>query len=163
MVVLLSPWPSGRTVRLNCWLLLALLTGRVQALLAQAPTAKPLNLERILRAGQGRQRLLLLLATTADQPDFQRQRAQLADQLAGLAERDFRVVEVLYDQLGPGDRRFLVRKLGGPLPAFAAGLIGKDGGVKLRQTRPVTPQELFGLVDQMPMRRQEMRRPPRRP
>ena len=163
MAILLAHWPSSRASRLSCWLLLALLTGRVQALLAQASTAKPLSLERVLRAGQGRQRLLLLLATTADQPDFQRQRAQLADQSTGLAERDFRVVEVLYDQLGPGDRPLLLRKLGGPLPAFAAVLIGKDGGVKLRQTRPVTPQELFGLVDQMPMRRQEMRRPPQRP
>ena len=163
MAALLTHCPSCRAARLSYWLLLALLMGQKQALLAQAPTAKPLNLERVLRAGRGRQRLLLLLATTANQPDFKRQKSLLADALAGLAERDFRVVEVLYDQLGPSDRPLLLRKLGGPLPAFAAVLIGKDGGVKLRQTRPVTPQELFGLVDQMPMRRQEMRRPPQRP
>lgn len=35
-------------------------------------------------------------------------------------------------------------------------LIGLDGGVKFRQNEPVSHQELFSQVDQMPMRRQEM-------
>ena len=35
-------------------------------------------------------------------------------------------------------------------------LIGKDGGVKLRSTEPVSTDELFALIDSMPMRRREM-------
>ena len=39
---------------------------------------------------------------------------------------------------------------------FVVLLIGKDGGVKLRLTRPPEATELFELIDSMPMRRQEM-------
>jgi hypothetical protein len=35
-------------------------------------------------------------------------------------------------------------------------LIGKDGGVKLRSSEPVSVKDIFGLIDSMPMRRQEM-------
>lgn len=38
-------------------------------------------------------------------------------------------------------------------------LIGKDGGVKLRQAFPVPRAQLYGLIDAMPMRRQEMKEP----
>ncbi len=34
-------------------------------------------------------------------------------------------------------------------------LVGKDGGVKLRRTAPISAQELFGLIDAMPMRMRE--------
>lgn len=45
--------------------------------------------------------------------------------------------------------------------AFAANgfevlLIGKDGGVRLRQPRPITPEALFAKIDAMPMQRREM-------
>jgi hypothetical protein len=36
-------------------------------------------------------------------------------------------------------------------------LIGKDGGVKLRKKFIVEPGEVFDLIDQMPMRRAEMK------
>jgi hypothetical protein len=36
-------------------------------------------------------------------------------------------------------------------------LIGKDGGVKLRKKFIVEPKEIFDLIDQMPMRRAEMK------
>jgi hypothetical protein len=35
--------------------------------------------------------------------------------------------------------------------------VGRDGGEKLRSAEPVAPEELFDLVDAMPMRRREMR------
>ncbi|MEL7492206.1 MAG: DUF4174 domain-containing protein [Pseudomonadota bacterium] len=37
-------------------------------------------------------------------------------------------------------------------------LIGKDGGVKLRETAPVPAQDIFDLIDAMPMRASEMGR-----
>ena len=37
-------------------------------------------------------------------------------------------------------------------------LIGKDGGEKLRSSQVVTTRQLFGLIDQMPMRRSEMKK-----
>jgi len=39
---------------------------------------------------------------------------------------------------------------------FQVLLIGKDGGVKLRSSEPVSMKDLFGLIDSMPMRQQEM-------
>ena len=37
-------------------------------------------------------------------------------------------------------------------------LVGKDGGVKLRQNEQVNFKQIFLLIDAMPMRREEMRR-----
>jgi len=39
---------------------------------------------------------------------------------------------------------------------FQVYLIGKDGTVKLRSAEPVPVKDIFGLIDSMPMRRQEM-------
>ena len=41
---------------------------------------------------------------------------------------------------------------------FEVLLIGKDGGVKLRNDSPVEKGAIFGLIDQMPMRQAEIRR-----
>ncbi len=40
---------------------------------------------------------------------------------------------------------------------FAAVLVGKDGTVKHRFDKPVEPDEIYALIDEMPMRRREMR------
>lgn len=37
-------------------------------------------------------------------------------------------------------------------------LIGKDGTAKLRQNLPLRPAQVFGLIDQMPMRKEEKQR-----
>jgi len=37
-------------------------------------------------------------------------------------------------------------------------LIGKVGTVKLKAKQPVLSEDLFGLIDNMPMRKEEMRR-----
>jgi hypothetical protein len=39
---------------------------------------------------------------------------------------------------------------------FTALLLGKDGGTKWRENRPGGAEELFGLIDSMPMRMREM-------
>jgi hypothetical protein len=56
----------------------------------------------------------------------------------GLIERDF----------------VILTKMGAK--AFLVVLIGKDGKEKLRSGVPMPPQELFAIVDAMPMRRAEM-------
>ena len=128
------------------------------ALIAEAQTSleQSSSLTQTLRGSQGRQRVLLVLAATTEQADFENQMALLATAKPGLAARDFQVLELTYAQLPAADRQLLIRRLG-RLPVFAVVLIGKDGGIKLRRSRPVAPAELFALVDQMPMRRQEMR------
>ena len=39
---------------------------------------------------------------------------------------------------------------------FRAILVGKDGTVKLNRRSVVSDEDLFSLIDSMPMRRQEM-------
>lgn len=36
-------------------------------------------------------------------------------------------------------------------------LIGKDGGIKMREAYPLEPKKIFDRIDAMPMRRAEMR------
>jgi len=59
-------------------------------------------------------------------------------------------VEVLYIDATSLSVAELVSKEG-----FRAVLIGKDGEVKASWSTPVSQQELFGLIDAMPMRQQE--------
>jgi hypothetical protein len=45
----------------------------------------------------------------------------------------------------------------GAVDGFAALLVGKDGGVKRTSYEPLDTDDLFDQIDQMPMRRREMR------
>lgn len=123
-----------------------------------APTPAPRNLAQTLRASRGEKRLLLVAAATASQVDFRAQKALLTASEDQLAARDLLVLDVLYDQLPAADRQLLARRYGLRPPGFAAVLIGKDGGVKLRSARPLAPAALFAVVDAMPMRQAELRR-----
>lgn len=86
------------------------------------------------------------------------QKKLLATAGPDLKARDFLVLQLLYDQLSPADRQYWTRELKQSLTSFSVVLIGKDGGVKLAQTQPLSPADLFGTVDKMPMRQQEARR-----
>jgi hypothetical protein len=138
------------------WIFCALAVVGLLPLLAAQPAAPP-GLAQALRASRWQRRLLLIGAPTASQADFQRQKALLAANEKGLTERDFQVLEVVYDQLSAADRQCWTQQLGQPLAGFRLLLIGKDGGVKRIETQPQTPAVLFGTVDKMPMRREEMR------
>ena len=121
-------------------------------------TPNPVPLEQTLRASRWKSRVLLVAAPNAQQADFRQQKQLLAANRTGLNERDFQVLEVLYDQLSATDKKYLIEKTGIRPPAFGVVLIGKDGGVKEKSARPVAPAAWFNLVDKMPMRREEMRR-----
>ena len=48
-------------------------------------------------------------------------------------------------------------KFAAPLGQFTCILVGKDGGTKLKRHSRVKLEEIFNLIDAMPMRREEMR------
>ena len=125
---------------------------------ATVAAAGPPSLAETIRAAKWKKRLLLVAAPTATQADFQRQKQLLATDPASLQERDLLVLDVPYDQLAPADQQYLRQQLKLKLSGFEVVLIGKDGGVKERSTHPLAPAALFSTIDQMPMRRQEMRR-----
>lgn len=121
-------------------------------------TSQPMSLEQTLREYRWKKRVLLLASPTVEQADFKTQKALLNAVKAEMAARDFVVLDVFYDRISAADQQFLAKKTGVSAPKFAAVLIGKDSGVKQQSRRPILPTDLFGTVDKMPMRREEMRK-----
>lgn len=136
-------------------------TGRESAVLEEKETLLARRFERETR---WRKRLLIF------EGDPEACRAQVAalraSDPAGFTERKLVVIELhglltiehIGDaglQLPTGFLRRLARLDRAP---FHAALIGLDGGVKHRAAEPLSPVELFGLIDRMPMRREELER-----
>jgi hypothetical protein len=94
------------------------------------------------------------------------QRQNFADHRSGLVERDIVVIWVVGNSVRsefgqpPGSTAAQLRaRFGMQKPGFRIFLVGKDGGIKLSQSRPLTVNRLFRTIDAMPMRVEEMRRP----
>jgi hypothetical protein len=92
-----------------------------------------------LAAHQWKHRVVLLSAPSASDSTYRDQLALFADRKPDMDERDI-VVLSQFDSA-----------------AFQAVLVGKDGGRKREQAKPMDPDDLFALIDSMPMRRSEMR------
>ena len=112
-----------------------------------------------------KKRPLLLFSPSESNPDYLRQKENIQAEAQGIRERDMVVMELV----GP-DRVYingtlqrrrrsqaLRERFQVPPKSFVVLLVGKDGTEKSRSTKPVETEELFGRIDQMPMRRQEMR------
>ncbi|HEY0110882.1 MAG TPA: DUF4174 domain-containing protein [Fibrella sp.] len=129
--------------------------------ISQTSEAQPReSLAGTIAAKKWQRRVLLIYARDAGNADLLAQKQLLANQHEELNERDFDQIVVLVSDLSATDRNYLRsgdRKLP-PTTLFIMYLIGKDGGVKQRFTRPVAATELFRIVDSMPMRQSEMRR-----
>ncbi len=104
-----------------------------------------------LSAHQGKHRPVLVFANSNEDRDYLVQMRILSNANDGVTERDI----VVYEDIA------------GPLPStlreqfepegFRLVLIGKDGGVKYTSDEPVSADELFSLIDAMPMRWREIR------
>lgn len=93
-----------------------------------------------------KQRLVVIFAPSAQDADYVRQHTLLQQHQQALRERDM----VVLSDTRPADNGALRHALN---PAgFEIVLVGKDGGMKLRQTQPVSAEALLSLVDSMPMR-----------
>ena len=108
-------------------------------------------------------RPLLVFAPAPGHPLLAAQREALAGQEDGLRDRDMVWIEVAGDTVtvdgrpdGSISADTLRRRYGVRRDQPAVLLVGKDGGVKMRQERPFTTRDLFDTIDAMPMRRQEM-------
>lgn len=107
--------------------------------------------------------LLLVFAPDADSALYRRQQEMLLVAECGLNERDMVIIFVIRDAVSTKGRPAApvaavdLRDAYGVLPhEFRVVLIGKDGGVKLRQEEPISAADLFALMNSMPMRKQEM-------
>lgn len=97
-------------------------------------------------------RVVVALAPTIDNPALQDQRRIFRDFGAEARDRDLVLVEATDDT----PRGAALRRRFGGGPGFRAVLIGKDGGEKLASGTPLRRDDLFPVIDAMPMRQDEM-------
>jgi hypothetical protein len=106
-------------------------------------------------------RLVVVNVAAEDDPLRSAQRAVVYQDAAGWSERRMRLLEVVGDRVTCNGRAInapaaQIRAALALLPTPGTVLlIGLDGEVKLRQAYAATNEQLFGLVDAMPMRRAE--------
>ena len=122
------------------------------------------DLDSLFEAHRWRNRVLLVFAPTPDSLQLEEQIKRFSAGQAGLTERDLVVWQLVNESetairdgtdsdLSPAAfyDRFSVEN-----DIFTVILLGKDGTEKLSQTKPVTIEDLFALIDAMPMRQREM-------
>jgi hypothetical protein len=110
-------------------------------------------------------RLLLVFSPTESDPGFAAFDPNVSRELAAVKDRDlivFRVFEkgpsrVDEHPLSSEDAQNLRRRFEVGPGRFTVILIGKDGGVKMVREHRAELQEIFDLIDSMPMRQREMR------
>lgn len=110
-------------------------------------------------------RVLVVFANSDKNPDYQRQMRLISKVKAGFAERHLIVFSVFendglspdYQTLDAQTCKKLHEKFKVDKDKFTIVLIGKDGGEKYRKNAILTNEELFAVIDAMPMRRAEMK------
>ena len=137
--------------------LAGLVTTLISGLAAAQAADNPLEAER------WKTRPLILVAPTANDPQVVKLREELAQPAnrEAFAEREM----VLYTVVGEAGSRndqplrpeqtqallqALDARVGQPATLY---LVGKDGGIKVREQQDWSLKALFGTVDRMPMRR----------
>ena len=97
-------------------------------------------------------RVLAVYTTSADNASYQKQIKLLNEDKPGLTSRDVVVETYIYNtQNAPMFEKHQIKGF------FTVTLTGKDGGEKYRSTQPVTLKKLYGTIDAMPMRKEEVK------
>jgi hypothetical protein len=108
-------------------------------------------------------RVLVVSAPGSDDPQLKAQIDALDASRDDFADRDLVLVTLLDDGVSTaGSRELSVEEaaaareaLGIRAGSFALRLIGKDGSVKLSNDEPTSMDDIYALIDTMPMRRRE--------
>ena len=130
------------------------------------------NMAQSLDAHEWKNRVILLFAPNFENPILQKQLKIFEDKNVELKERKLIVYQITPDAAklngelldlssrlagGKNLSKEILKKYEPVEDGFTFILIGLDGGEKMRKSKPITAGELFGKIDQMPMRRSEMR------
>lgn len=109
-------------------------------------------------------RLLLVLTTENSKDLYNEQIELLKENIAGLEERKLVIYSVMPEKYKKGihaekwiKSASLNNQYRQDEEKFEVILIGLDGRAKLRQSDIMSVEKLFGTIDAMPMRRNEMR------
>ena len=133
----------------------------LQMLTKEEPAmAKSFNLSQF----QWKNRLLFLFGPGSSEPALETLKKQIQMLPAEMADRDLVVFEIYQSGISRMDEAVLDASASQSLRqhfrvpdnGITIILVGKDGGVKLKRHHPVDLQDIFGLIDSMPMRQNEM-------
>ena len=122
---------------------------------AQATGNKPLS------AYRDKNRVLLVFAPSRKTAAYQQQMQLWHDEKPGFEERQLVVLSLLAEDdpsSVDASAAAFAKHFDVAPQSFAVVLIGKDGHDAYRSREPVTAETLYGRIDAMPMRREEMRR-----
>jgi hypothetical protein len=119
-----------------------------------------------LEAFQWKNRIILVFAPSSNSETYKGQMQEFEGQEDAVLDRDLIILELFEDWETRQGHTSLSERVAPRLRRqFEVGegeflliLIGKDGTVKLRSNHPVAASKIFGLIDSMPMRQEEMRR-----
>jgi len=108
-------------------------------------------------------RILLIFSPTQTNRQLVEQRSWFFKNRVGFNDRDLLVIEIVNNIVlsrfpalaGKRKTPFFRSQFRVNQNKFCSILIGKDGSIKLDRSIPMDPCYLFGLIDPMPMRRQE--------
>jgi hypothetical protein len=108
-------------------------------------------------------RVLVVSSTSPDDAQLQELQTSLAASRGEFADRDMVLVTLLDSgastagdrELTPAEAAATRKVLGLPAGSFAVRLIGKDGGIKLSRESATSINEVYALIDTMPMRKRE--------
>ena len=114
---------------------------------------------------QWKNRLLFLFAPNRSHPLFDVLQKSIAVQQAEVTDRDLVIFEILEtgssrmdtSDFDPQMAQALRDKFDVHPGRFTVILVGKDGGIKLNRQDQTRLEDIFALIDAMPMRREEMR------
>lgn len=140
------------------------LTRRSLALLALAAGLAP-RAASAMSAYQWKKRPIVVFSPSESDARLVRQKSIINGARTGFLDRDVVVIYVIGGVAshdlgqGPGMSGAALRsRFRASEGAFRVLLIGKDGGIKLDGPSPITSADLFGEIDRMPMRRDEIRK-----
>jgi Domain of unknown function (DUF4174) len=110
-------------------------------------------------------RLLFIFASERNDPFFRDLKGEISDRKNEVDDRDLVVFEILESgpstmnttQMDPQTAASLRKHFDLTQKTFALILLGKDGGIKLKRNDRVKLDEIFTLIDSMPMRKDETR------
>ena len=109
-------------------------------------------------------RLLLVFSEDNTTTDYQQQLSIFQSDQMGMADRDLLYFRIFPDEGYNPDNDALtsaqviaLRERFDVGTGFTVILIGKDGGEKLTQHKSLSLEQLYGTIDAMPMRQQEMK------
>jgi hypothetical protein len=148
---------KGKTVY---FMILALII--VSSILAsQNASAIDLNIEDF----QWKKRLLLIFSPNRADPLFNSLANEISSRREDVEDRDLVIFEILESgaskmnssELEPQKAASFQKQFEIPENTFTVILLGKDGGIKLKRSDHVRLEEIFRLIDSMPMRQDEMR------